>query len=213
MLLDKYLPGYDFTEVHTTKVKASSEVTYQAMLDTTLGEIHWFVNFLLNLRALPEKLAGRKENPYTPPVSTMNKPMLKQMLESEFVKIDEQAPREIVFGLIVPGTIGRVWKKSSADILKIENAAEFLAFNDPTFLHVIANFSITDAPEPGYVIVRTESRTRGLSEKARKNFRPYWWVIRPWSGLIRRLWLGAIKRRAEKGTIREPDFTGEEVKI
>jgi hypothetical protein len=37
-----------------------------------------------------------------------------------------------------------------------------------------------------------------LSEKARRNFRLYWFVIRPWSGLIRRLWLKAIKRRAEK---------------
>jgi hypothetical protein len=29
-------------------------------------------------------------------------------------------------------------------------------------------------------------------------FRPYWVFIRPWSGLIRRLWLKSIKRRAEK---------------
>ncbi len=32
---------------------------------------------------------------------------------------------------------------------------------------------------------------------ARRRFRLYWLAIRPFSGLIRRLWLRAIKRRAE----------------
>ncbi len=197
MLLDKYLPKHDFTEVHTKKIKATPEVAYKAMQDTTLGEIHWFVKFLFYLRALPEKLAHRKENPLASPSFTGNKPLLTEMLESTFVKIEEQVPREIVFGLIVPGSIGRVWKESSAHILKPSNAAEFMAFNDPAFLHVIANFNVAEAPELGYLIIRTESRTKGLSDKARQSFRPYWFIIRPWSGLIRRLWLKAIKRRAE----------------
>jgi hypothetical protein len=198
MLLDKYLPEYDFTEVHTVKIKASPEIAYQAMLATTLTEIHWFVKFLFTLRFLPEKLAGREENPLDSPVFAGNKSLIGQMLTDSFVQIDEQAPWEIVFGLIVPGSIGRVWKKASGVQVVPANAQEFLVFNDPAFLHVIANFTVEDAPEPGYVIVRTESRTKGLSEKARRSFRPYWWVIRPWSGLIRRLWLKAIKRRAEK---------------
>ena len=197
MLLDKYLPEYDFTEVHTKKIKASMEIAYQAMQETTLGEIHWFVKFLFYMGAVPERLAGRKENPLVSPVMTGDRPLLKDMLESEFVRLDEEAPREIVFGLIVPGSIGRVWKESSAKILTFPTADAYLAFNDPAFLRVIANFTITPAPEPGYVVIRTESRTKGFSDKARKSFRPYWWTIRPWSGLIRRLWLNAIKRRAE----------------
>ena len=52
MLLDKYLPKFDFTEVHTIKVKATPEVAYKAMQDTTMGEIHWFVKFLFYLRNL-----------------------------------------------------------------------------------------------------------------------------------------------------------------
>jgi hypothetical protein len=198
MLLDKYLPAYDFTEVHIQKIKASPEAAYRAMQNTTLGEIHGFVRFLFNLRAMPEKLAGRKDNPLASAVFPGNKPMIDQMLKGSFVKIEEQAPREVVFGTIVPGSIGRVWQKSSARILKFYGAAEFLAFKDPAFLHVIANFTVADAPEPGYVILRTESRTKGLSHEARSSFRPYWWIIRPWSGLIRRLWLKAIRRRAEK---------------
>jgi hypothetical protein len=198
MLLDKYLPKYDFTEIHTIKIRASAEAAYKAMQESTMKEIHWLVRLLFNLRALPEKIAGRKENPLSSTAFPDDKSLLDQMLNSNFIKIEEQAPQEIVFGLIVPGSIGRVWKKSSAQILKFTDVTGFLTFNNPNFLHVIANFNIEADNEPGYVIVRTESRTKGLSEKARRNFRLYWFVIRPWSGLIRRLWLKAIKRRAEK---------------
>jgi hypothetical protein len=205
MLLDKYLPKWDFTEVHTIEVRASAEAAYKAMMETTMAELHCFVRVLFNLRSLPEKLAGRKDNSIATTAFPDNKSLIGEMLSSNFIKIDEQPPREIVFGLIVPASIGRVWDKSSGQTPEFTDVTEYLTFNKPDFLHVIANFSIDDAPQAGSVIVRTESRTKGLSEKARKNFRPYWFIIRPWSGLIRRLWLKAIKRRAESRTY-ESDY-------
>lgn len=205
MLLDKYLPKYDFTEVHSIQIKSSAEEAYQAMMETTMEELHCFVRLLFNLRSLPEKLAGRKEHSLSSVALPDNKSLIEQILKNDFTKIDEQPPREIVFGLIVPGSIGRVWDKSSGQSLHFADATEYLTFNKPDFLHVIGNFSINDAPQAGFVIVRTESRTKALSEKARKNFHPYWFIIRPWSGLIRRLWFKAIKRRAESNTY-ESDY-------
>jgi hypothetical protein len=193
MLLDKYLPKYDFTEVHTIKVKATPEAAYRAVIETTLGEISGFVRVLFWLRELPEKLVGRNTNSMT-----ADGPMIGQMEKNGFTIIEEQPPREKVFGLIVPGKIGRVWDKSSGYSSQVPDAAEFLAFKDPNYLLVIANLMVQDSDTPGTVIVYTESRTMGLSPKAAKDFRPYWCFIRPWSGLIRRLWLKAIKRRAEK---------------
>jgi hypothetical protein len=205
MLLDKYLPKWDFTEVHTVQIKSSAEEAYKAMMETTMQELHAIVRLLFNLRSLPEKLAGRKENSLSSVAFLDNKSLINQMLKTNFIKLDEQQPHEIVFGLIVPGSIGHVWDKSSGQVLHFTDATEYLTFNKPDFLHVIANFSIEDAPGAGFVIVRTESRSKGLSEKARKNFRAYWFIIRPWSGLIRRLWLKAIKRRAESKTY-ESDY-------
>jgi hypothetical protein len=193
MLLDKYLPKYDFTEVHTIKVKASPEVAYRAIKDTTLEEISGIVQWLFWLRELPEKMVGRNTNPMT-----SKGPMLGQMEQNGFTIIQEQPPREDVFGLIVPGKIGRVWDKSSGYGSQVGNAEEFLAFKNPNYLLVVANLMVEDTGVPGVVTVYTESRTMGLSEKSRKSFRPYWAFIRPWSGLIRRLWLRAIKKRAEK---------------
>jgi hypothetical protein len=43
----------------------------------------------------------------------------------------------------------------------------------------------------------TETRVWAADPPARRRFRLYWLAIRPFSGLIRRLWLRAIKRRAE----------------
>ncbi len=61
---------------------------------------------------------------------------------------------------------------------------------------------------PGYVkmaiswrldaaTLSTETRMLATNEAARRKFRRYWLVIRPFSGLIRRVWLRAIKRRAQ----------------
>ncbi|MGH9421261.1 MAG: hypothetical protein ACRD3J_14885, partial [Thermoanaerobaculia bacterium] len=43
----------------------------------------------------------------------------------------------------------------------------------------------------------TETRVFSKSDKGRRSFAVYWRIIRPGSGIIRRSWLEAIKRRAE----------------
>jgi hypothetical protein len=45
--------------------------------------------------------------------------------------------------------------------------------------------------------VTTETRVFAETDAARRKFAVYWRVIRPGSGIIRRSWLEAIKRRAE----------------
>lgn len=51
--------------------------------------------------------------------------------------------------------------------------------------------------EPGRL--STETRVLLGSRRARLVFIPYWAVVRPFSGLIRRLWLRAALRRARLG--------------
>jgi hypothetical protein len=198
MLLDDILASYDFTEVHTIRIKATREVAFRATLDTTLSEISGIVRLLFFLRELPEKMVGHQLGSLK-----SGQPLLRQMLEDGFTKLSEEPAREIVFGTIVPGQIGRVWKKSSSMRVNIADSSQFIAFKHPDYLQVVANMLVTDSEEPDTVIVRTESRTRALSPQARKNFHPYWRIIRPFSGLIRRFWLRGIKRRAE-GDISPP---------
>jgi hypothetical protein len=182
MLLDKYLPEYDVTEVHIIRIRAAPEMVYNALMGLSVTEISNIVRFLFWLRALPEKPATKK-------LVQLNysKPFLKTMLDNGFTALAAKPPDEFVFGMIAPGNIGRFWKKAAMKNVSLKDAQSFMAFNDPDYIRVVANFSITAADKPGRVILRTESRSKGLSKKTFKQFRPYWTVIRPWSGLIRRL--------------------------
>jgi len=141
MLLDDLLSGYDFTEVHTIQIKASSEVAFRAVMEITPAEISGIMRLLLYLRSLPEKAAGRD-------FLTMDnrEPVLVSMLKNGFIKLAENAPHEFVFGMIVPGNIGRVWLKSSGQNIFPADAREFLAFvsvhNILDFLAGIKNLSI-----------------------------------------------------------------------
>jgi hypothetical protein len=193
MLLDKYMPEFDVTEVHSIRIKASTEIAYQAFKELTLAEISGIVRLLFWLRALPEKPAAKKLLQIN-----YSKPLLKSMLQNGFVPLQEEPPDEFVFGLLAPGDIGRFWKKSASYNVMIKDADSFMAFTNPDYVRVIANFSITPAEKSGYVIVRTESRSKGLSKQAFDQFSLYWAFIRPWSGLIRRLWLRGIKTHAEQ---------------
>jgi hypothetical protein len=197
MLLDDILPKYDFTEVYSIRIKAPPEVAYRAIMEVTLSEISGIVRLLMYLRSLPEKAVGRKAVPWNP-----HAPFLPQALRDFFIKLVEQPPREIVFGLIVPGDVGRVWKKSSNLDIVPADAKEFLAVKEPSHLWVVCNFLVDDAGASDFVTVRAEFRTRALSPQARKKFTPYWRTIRPFSGLIQKLWLRSIKRRAERDHVK-----------
>jgi hypothetical protein len=196
MLLDDFQPDYDFTEVHSIQVRASAETTYTCIKELTPAEISPVMRLLIWLRALPERLVGRQGMPFG-----REEPMLSQMAASGFTILAEHPPTEIVFGILVPSTIGRFWQKSSALRLRPTNVRDFSTFNKPEYIRVVANLLVKDTDRPDYVSVRTESRCRALSPQALMDFAPYWRLIRPFSGLIRIVWLRGIKRRAERQTI------------
>jgi hypothetical protein len=52
-------------------------------------------------------------------------------------------------------------------------------------------------PEGEGARLETETRICLTDASARRRFGAYWLVIRPFSGLIRRSWLRAAKKRAE----------------
>jgi hypothetical protein len=204
MLLDKYIPKWDFTEVHSIRIKADPATVYDAIMETTVAEISGIMRLLFFLRSLPEEAVGRKSMNMAG-----NEPILSQILEDGFTKLAEEKPREIVFGLIVPGTIGRVWQKSSNPEVPVSDSKEFSDFKHPGYLKVVANLLAEDTGKPGFITVRTESRIQALSKQSLKQFTPYWRIIRPFSGLIRRLWLRGIKRHAEGHLAEIPNYQQE----
>jgi hypothetical protein len=195
VLIDEVLPEYDVNEVHSISVNASREVVFEAMKAVTLRDMSVIVLLLLWLRAIPERMVGRKGK-----AMDVGKPFLSTMLEKKgFTLLDEEKHKEIVFGMMVPASIGRVWRASSGSNVTFADAREFLTFNGPDYIRVVASLRLEDSGRSGIVTVRTESRCKALSDHALKEFLPYWRIIRPFSGLIRLLWLRGIRRTAEQG--------------
>lgn len=196
MIFDDIQADYDFAEVHSIQVRASTQTAFDCIKEIEPSEIAWVMRLLIWLRALPERLAGRQGM-----WLGREEPLLSQMAAGHFTVLAESAPREIVLGMLLPGKIGRIWQKSSVLNVRCTNVQDYLAFSQPEYIRVAINLLVENTTKPGYVSIRTETRCQALSHRALADFTPYWRLIRPFSGLIRIVWLRGIKRKAERQMI------------
>jgi hypothetical protein len=91
------------------------------------------------------------------------------------------------------GVLGRPWPRGGrAPRLADQRTWRRLAWHDEPGWPMIANFRV------GGGELTTETRVLATDERSRRAFARYWLLIRPFSGLIRRLWLAAIVRRATR---------------
>jgi hypothetical protein len=84
--------------------------------------------------------------------------------------------------------VGRPWQVRGG----MREVDDFDAFVEPGYAKMAVDLRFAD----GHLV--TETRVFLTSPEARRRFRAYWLLIRPFSGLTRRLWLRAAKRRAEQ---------------
>jgi hypothetical protein len=187
MLLDKYLPVYDFNEVHTVTIHASPEMAFAAIKGLKPNELSPLVHWLLSIRELPAKLVGK-----LPQQQWNNRPFLEQLYDDDFLPLDEMPCQEVVFGLI-----GQFWELTGGKNPQIVSPQEFLDFDRSDYAKVAANLAVTDLGN-GTVRCSTETRIHATNSATKKKFAFYWRLISMGSGFIRLLWLNAIKRKAEQ---------------
>jgi len=97
---------------------------------------------------------------------------------------------------MVYGQIGRFWSiNERAALASPRSADEFLAFDDPRYAVAAMNVRL-EALAPGRTRLSTETRVRALGPHARRRFRLYWLLIRPFSGLLRGAMLRGVRKRA-----------------
>ncbi|TCP35719.1 hypothetical protein [Sphingomonas sp. BK235] len=107
----------------------------------------------------------------------------------DFTLIEETAD-EIVYGLA-----GRLWRPT-IELVPLADAPSFLAQCDPGTVKLALNLAVRPISQ-GRVELVTETRVACADRAALLRFAPYWCVIRPVSGLLRRRMLAAICRAAE----------------
>ncbi len=186
MLLDDLMPTYEFNEVHRIRIHASPGAVYVALKEVTPGEMP-LVRVLFGLRSLPAHLMGHQGLP-----TRKTEPLYAQMLNGGFVSLGEVPGEELVVGVV-----GQMWKlRGDTPAPRITGKHAFVAFNAPGFAKGAMNFALRQVDDGAELT--TETRVQTTDSGAHHGFARYWRVIRPGSAAIRRSWLRAVKRRAER---------------
>jgi len=89
--------------------------------------------------------------------------------------------------------VGKPWTAGG----NLRRVDDFVAFGEPGYAKMAMDMRAV--PDGDGALLETETRIYLTDASARRRFRAYWLVIRPFSGLVRRSWLQAAKRRAEAG--------------
>lgn len=175
--LDEFLPRFHFSERHALPVAAPAARAWDALLAADLRDPA-IVRVLLFLRGYGRR-ARRPESDVS---------LADRLAHVGFVKLGERAGRELVFGIV-----GRFWMPSGE--LRRVSAAEFQRFEQDGFAKAAWNFWIEPRGD-SECLLTTETRILCIGEPARHRFRVYWFLIRPFSGWIRKAMLRSIGRRA-----------------
>jgi hypothetical protein len=163
-------------------------------LERLLPRYHFVERHATEVAAPPERvLAAVRE--VTPPEAPLlralfrlrglpgrrDEPILAQLLAGFELLVDE--PQELVFG-----AIGRPWNLTE----RLRRDRGFIDFDEPGYAKMALGFWVDGR------LLRTETRIFLTDARARRSFARYWLIVRPLSGLTRRSWLRAAKRRAER---------------
>lgn len=179
--LDAFTPVWQFREIHTIRIAAPPARVFEAIRQVRADEIFLFRTLTWIRRAgrpLPPGIlnAGASES------------LIDVATHSGFVQLADDPPRELVVGTVVvapPGLRGTLTPQV------------FQSAPPPGFALATMNFVVT-ADGPNRSSITTETRVFANSSSARRRFAAYWRLIYPGSALIRRMWLRAIQRRAER---------------
>jgi hypothetical protein len=178
--LDRLMPTFQHHERHNVEVNTACARAYRAIKELRVSEIRLF-RTLTWIRRMGRPTRESILNP------SDSIPVLEVATRTGFVTLADEPGREIVVGVVVinPQAAQRV-----------ETPEQFLALTRPGVAKAAMNFQLV--PEgPGRCSVSTETRIYANNERARRTFGVYWRVIYPGSSLLRRMWLRAVKKRAE----------------
>lgn len=175
MLIDGLLPEFDAVERHRVEVRADARRTYAAVRGADLGRSP-LVRLLFAARGIRGML---RRGPIT----------LSHLLETGFVLLAEEPGSEIVLGIV-----GRFWTPRGG-VVEVR-PRDFASFDRPGYARAAWNFRLE--PRDAVTLLSTETRVAATDDSARRSFRRYWALVRPFSGLTRGRALALMKREAER---------------
>jgi hypothetical protein len=161
------LPRYDHRERHSIRVAASPERALAAAREVRLDEVP-VARTLFRIRRLGATAPDGR--------------MWDLFAANAFAQLGEDT-----FVLV-----GRPWRLRGD---RRPGVTDFAAFAEPGYAKMALD--LRARRDGGGTLLETETRVLLTDARARRRFAAYWLLIRPFSGLTRRSWLRAAKRRAE----------------
>lgn len=179
-LHEKYLPRHHFSERHALDIAAPQSRVMTAARDFRPDGDSLF-KYAIAARELPmralHRLQGRTD------------PLQPSFGMDNFTPLEQRGDQELVLGLA-----GKFWQTDYGQA-RIADGPSFLAFNAQGAAKLVLSF-VAQPLNATHTRLVTETRVFCLDAEARRRFTPYWYLIRPVSGLIRRRMLNAIGRNA-----------------
>jgi len=168
-LIDDFLPVFQFRERHELVTRASPKALLNAVLLPGVTDDPW-ARVFIRLREAPDRLLGSRSGL----AGRANFGI------DDFMILGRDADHELAFGLV-----GRFWQRDYGLVTLAHPRQQFAGFSEPGLAKLVLNFS-TEALPGGRTRLKTETRVHCVDASARRRFTPYWWLIRPVSGWIRR---------------------------
>jgi hypothetical protein len=181
MLIDSFAPNPDAVEIHRIVIAAAPDVVYCALWTADLGRSP-IIKLLLALRSLPEFTLHRCRS-----LPRDRKITLQTLIDAGFGVLADQPGREIVLGVS-----GRFWRPTSN--LSPFNRADFDGPVPAGLARAVWNFRVEGGNDR--TTLSTETRVTCGDSSSRGKFRAYWFFVRPFSGLIRRIMLKNVRNAA-----------------
>jgi hypothetical protein len=192
-VLDRLVPTFQAAERHSTTIAASADQVWAALAQVSTGELGRF-RLLMSLRVLPGRLLGRPRLRFD-----AEEPLFGWAVRFGFTILGQDAGRELVVG-----AIGQPWRLVGGRSVAVAGGEDFAAFDQAGYAKMAANFRLASIAGDRAIRLSTETRVACTDAASARRFARYWWLIRPASGAIRRSWLAAIKRRAERPADGDP---------
>ncbi|MFI1396493.1 hypothetical protein [Streptomyces sp. NPDC020681] len=182
-LAGTFVPRPDFGSRHQTVIPAPVDAVWAAWQEMEQAGGEGWGSVVRALFAVRRQLGRLKRGGGGLP---------EEDLRDSFLLLAEDPPQETVRGIV-----GQWWTMGAADGRPdVTGLREFLAFDEPGYAKATFSMRFTADAATGGTRVVTETRVLCLDEAARRAMGRYWRLIEPFSGLVRRMMLSRLRKRA-----------------
>lgn len=179
--LDRFMPVYEVTEHHETRVDAPADATFAAAAAMKLEQSP-VISFIFRAREVLLRVPPGSQAPAAP--------LLAQMRQLGWGVLSEEPGRFIVMGAVT-----KPWEKHV--IFRALPPEEFARFHEPGYVKIL--WTLEAQPVTADTsLFRTRTRAVTTDAEARARFRTYWAFFSPGIWLIRYESLRTVRAQAEQ---------------